>query len=133
MGTGRHRSPARPPVRPALRRLPSVRHADHRPGKLTGTRARRTGPGRLWFDTPGELAWCVEAMLDPEVRATFSAQGKAYAEDAFGSTDGYIERVLVATRKACSDVGEIGIGGQIVIPGAGGIGAGGATSLPITA
>jgi hypothetical protein len=79
-------------------------------------------------------------MLDPVVRSTFSAQGKAYAEDAFGSTDGFIERVLVATGKACSDVGEIGMGGQIVIPsvggigaGVGGIGAGGATSLPITA
>ncbi len=110
------------------------------PGNSRAREHAELGRGGLWFDTPGELAWCVEAMLDPEVRATFSAQGKAYAEDAFGSTDGYIERVLVATGKACSDVGEIGMGGQIVIPsvggigaGVGGIGAGVETSLPITA
>lgn len=55
------------------------------------------GRGGLWFDTPGELTWCVEAMLTPEVRSIFSLQGKAYAESGFGSTEGFIERVLRST------------------------------------
>lgn len=54
------------------------------------------GRGGLWFEGPAELAWCVEAMLDPSARAAFSAQGRTYAEDGYGSTDRFIDRVLGA-------------------------------------
>ena len=54
------------------------------------------GRGGLWFDNPAELTWCVEAMFDPGTRASFSAQGQAYADREFGSTDQFIERVLAA-------------------------------------
>jgi hypothetical protein len=65
----------------------------------TGSRAREhaeRGRGGLWFADPAELIWCVEAILDPTVRAPLSAQGRAYAEQEFGSTDRFIERVLAA-------------------------------------
>ena len=43
-----------------------------------------------------ELTWCIESLLDPAVAATFGAQGTAYAEDGFGSTDRFIGRVVAA-------------------------------------
>jgi len=54
------------------------------------------GRGGLWFGDPAELTWCVEALLEPSTRATFSAQGRRYAEDEYGSTDRFIERVSSA-------------------------------------
>ncbi|MGH9096096.1 MAG: glycosyltransferase [Acidimicrobiales bacterium] len=81
------------------------------PGNSRAREHAELGGGGLWFDTPGELAWCVEAMLDPEVRAVFSAQGRAYAEAAYGSTDGFIERVLRAAGDAGTGDGVPGIGG----------------------
>jgi hypothetical protein len=51
------------------------------------------GQGGLWFTNPSELTWCVEALLDPTTRDTFSAQGRDYAEEEYGSTDRFIERV----------------------------------------
>jgi hypothetical protein len=54
------------------------------------------GRGGLWFENPAELTWCVEAMFDPAIRESFSARGRAYAERDFGSTDRFIEQVLVA-------------------------------------
>jgi len=56
------------------------------------------GRGGLWFTNPTDLSWCVEAFLDPETRAVFSAQGRAYAEAEYGSSDRFINRVLDACR-----------------------------------
>ena len=52
------------------------------------------GRGGLWFADPGELTWCVEALLEPEVHDSFARQGQAYAEEEYGSTDRFIDRVL---------------------------------------
>jgi hypothetical protein len=52
------------------------------------------GRGGLWFSNPAELTWCVEALLEPSTRDTFSVQGRRYAEEEFGSTDRFIERVV---------------------------------------
>ncbi len=52
------------------------------------------GRGGLWFKNPAELAWCVEAILDPTIRTSLGSQGRSYAEDEYGSTDRFIERVL---------------------------------------
>jgi hypothetical protein len=63
------------------------------------TRARehaQRGRGGLWFDNPAELTWCVESLLDDAAHDSFSAQGRAYAEDEYGSTDRFIERVTLA-------------------------------------
>ncbi len=54
------------------------------------------GRGGLWFDGPAELLWCVEALGECEVRRTLAAQGHAYAEEEFGSTNGFIDRVTRA-------------------------------------
>jgi hypothetical protein len=54
------------------------------------------GRGGLWFTNPAELTWCVEALLDPSTRDTFSGQGRSYAEEEYGSTDRFIERVITA-------------------------------------
>ncbi len=54
------------------------------------------GRGGLWFTDPSELIWCIEAMLDPSTRDTFGAQGRAYAEEQYGSTDRFIQRVTSA-------------------------------------
>jgi hypothetical protein len=64
-----------------------------------GSRAREhawRGRGGLWFEGPAELAWCVETMLDPPTRAAFSTHGLAYAEEEYGSTDRFIDRVVHA-------------------------------------
>jgi hypothetical protein len=93
------------------------------PGNSRAREHAELGGGGLWFDTPGELVWCVEAMLDPEIRSIFSAQGQAYAEAAYGSTDGFIQRVLMATGDARAGDGGRGIegswrpGGNRAIPG----------------
>jgi hypothetical protein len=70
-----------------------------------GTRARehaQRGGGGLWFDDPAELLWGVEALLDDDAHAAFSAQGQAYAEDEYGSTDRFVERVTSACRIAAA-------------------------------
>jgi hypothetical protein len=54
------------------------------------------GGGGLWFSTPGELTWCIDALLRPEVREPFSHQGRAYAEERYGSTDRFVDRVVAA-------------------------------------
>ena len=58
--------------------------------------AERSGGG-LWFTSPTELIWCIEAMFDPAIREALSDQGRIFAERRFGSTDGFIERVLRAS------------------------------------
>ena len=71
-----------------------------------GSRAREhaeRGRGGLWFANAAELAWCVEALLDPTARAAFSAQGLAYAEEEYGSTDRFIDRVVDACGLAATD------------------------------
>ena len=64
------------------------------------------GRGGLWFENPAELAWCVEAMFDPAIRASLSTRGRAYAAREFGSTDRFIERVLVACGVASERTGD---------------------------
>ncbi|HEV3282081.1 MAG TPA: hypothetical protein VG032_10830 [Acidimicrobiales bacterium] len=54
------------------------------------------GGGGLWFDGAAELTWCIEALLDPTIRNAFSDQGRSYAEDEYGSTDRFIDRVTIA-------------------------------------
>lgn len=54
------------------------------------------GRGGLWFADPAELAWCVEALLDPACRTALGTQGRAYAVEDYGSTDRFMERVLAA-------------------------------------
>ena len=54
------------------------------------------GRGGLWFEDPAELVWGVEALLEPPARAAASAQGRAYADEEYGSTDRFIERVVRA-------------------------------------
>jgi hypothetical protein len=64
-----------------------------------GSRAKEhaaRGRGGLWFADGSELAFGVEALLDPATRAACSAQGLAYAEEEYGSTDRFIERVARA-------------------------------------
>jgi hypothetical protein len=63
-----------------------------------GSRAQEHAEhGGLWFESPGEIVWCVESMLDSGVRASFGEQGRRYAESRYGSTDDFIDRVLSAT------------------------------------
>jgi len=54
------------------------------------------GRGGLWFSTPGELMWCIEAMFDPGIRGPLGRQGQAYAEEEYGSTNRFIQRVVGA-------------------------------------
>ena len=63
------------------------------------TRARehaQRGRGGLWFDNPAELTWCVDSLLGDVAHDSLSAQGRTYAEDEYGSTDRFIERVTAA-------------------------------------
>jgi hypothetical protein len=55
------------------------------------------GRGGLWFGDAAELVWGIEALLDPTTRAAASRQGLAYAEEEYGSTDRFIERVTRAS------------------------------------
>jgi len=55
------------------------------------------GGGGLWFSTPGELTWCIEEVLRPDTREALSRQGRAYAEEHYGSTDRFVDRVVRAT------------------------------------
>ena len=57
--------------------------------------ARLSGAG-LWFEGPGDLVTGVEALLDPTIHDTFAERGRAYAEERYGSTARFIDRVLAA-------------------------------------
>ena len=61
------------------------------------------GRGGLWFDGAAELLWCVEALESSGVRRTLAAQGQAYAEEEYGSTDRFIDRVTAACGLAIHD------------------------------
>jgi hypothetical protein len=65
------------------------------------------GRGGLWFATPGELVWCVEAILEADPHDAFGIQGHAYAQAHYGSTDAFIDRVLTATGISRSAESEI--------------------------
>lgn len=52
------------------------------------------GRGGLWFASPAELTWCVEALLEPSTHDAFADQGVRYAEAEYGSTDRFIDRVV---------------------------------------
>jgi len=54
------------------------------------------GRGGLWFADPAELIWCIETLLAPSVNESIRSQGRSYAEDEYGSTDRFIDRVTVA-------------------------------------
>jgi hypothetical protein len=54
------------------------------------------GRGGLWFNDPSELVWAVEALLEPMNRDPCRAQGLAYAQAEYGSTEGFINRVTAA-------------------------------------
>jgi hypothetical protein len=54
------------------------------------------GRGGLWFANPAELTWCIEGLLEGAAGHTLGAQGRSYAEAEYGSTDRFIDRVLVA-------------------------------------
>jgi hypothetical protein len=66
------------------------------PADSTGRQHAERGRGGLWFTGASELTWCVEGLLDPAVATTLGTQGRAYAEEEFGSTDRFIERVTAA-------------------------------------
>ncbi|MGA2835465.1 MAG: hypothetical protein ABSF84_02595 [Acidimicrobiales bacterium] len=51
------------------------------------------GRGGLWFGDAAELTWCVESLLETSAGDVLGAQGQAYAEYEFGSTDRFIDRV----------------------------------------
>ena len=63
------------------------------PGDTIAREHAERGGGGLWFADAAELLWCVEALEDPGIRRTFAAQGHAYAEEEYGSTDRFIDRV----------------------------------------
>lgn len=68
-----------------------------------GSRAREhaeRGRGGLWFANPAELTWCIEALMDPAIRDRLGEQGRAYAEEEYGSTDRFIDRVTSACKLA---------------------------------
>jgi len=75
-------------------------------GSRAADLARRSGGG-LWYCSPGELIWSVEAMLDPSTRATLSQQGRSYAEAGYGTTEGFIQRVLQATGLANDEIAPV--------------------------
>jgi hypothetical protein len=52
------------------------------------------GRGGLWFADPAELTWCIDALLESPVHDSFARQGRAYAEEEYGSTERFIERVV---------------------------------------
>jgi hypothetical protein len=54
------------------------------------------GRGGLWFADPAELTWCIESLLDPIINESMRSQGRDYAENEYGSTDRFIDRVTVA-------------------------------------
>ncbi len=71
------------------------------------------GKGGLWFANAAELVWSVEALLDQKTRAAFSTQGLSYAEEEYGSTDRFIERVTSACGLATDRSAPVRAGGAV--------------------
>lgn len=65
--------------------------------------ARLSGAG-LWFESPGDLVGGVGALLDPTIHDTFAQRGRAYAEDRYGSTARFVDKVLVACGMTSVDI-----------------------------
>ncbi len=63
----------------------------------------RRSRGGLWYSSPGELIWSIEALLGASTRTALSVQGRRYAEAGYGTTDGFVRRVLAATGLAGRD------------------------------
>jgi hypothetical protein len=61
-----------------------------------GREYAESGRGGLWFSPPGELIWCVEAILDPAVHGRFGAQGRNYVESVLGTPSDFASRVVEA-------------------------------------
>lgn len=64
--------------------------------------------GGLWFDSPAELVWTVQALLDDATRTMLGAQGSAYTAAHYGSTDAFVDdviRVVLACMPGRSDLG----------------------------
>ncbi len=63
------------------------------------------GKGGLWFADAPELAWCVEALLDPAVRTALGGQGRTYAEREYASTERFVAEVVSACGKLAERTG----------------------------
>ena len=62
------------------------------------------GRGGLWFADPAELLWCIDSLLDEATNDVVGAQGRTYAEDEYGSTDRFIDRVTAACGLDVDDI-----------------------------
>ena len=62
------------------------------------------GRGGLWFADPAELLWCIDSLLDEATNDVMGAQGRTYAEDEYGSTDRFIDRVTAACGLDVDDI-----------------------------
>ncbi len=54
------------------------------------------GNGGLWYRGMDEMVGAVRALLDPDVRESLGTQGRAYAEERFGSSDRFVARLGAA-------------------------------------
>lgn len=75
------------------------------------------GRGGLWFESPAELTWCIESLLESPTHDSFSAQGRAYAEEEYGSTDAFIDRVTRACGLSSADASTSDMAGRSGIVG----------------
>jgi len=97
---------------------------DVRPGRLYGrrtldallygtpvvapadSRAREhVARGGLWFDGPGDLRWCVEALGDERTRRRLGDQGRRYAEERYCGLEAFSSRVADAVTPALAVAG----------------------------
>ena len=62
------------------------------------------GRGGRWFADPAELLWCIDSLLDEATNDVMGAQGRTYAEDEYGSTDRFIDRVTAACGLDVDDI-----------------------------
>jgi hypothetical protein len=74
------------------------------PADSRGREHAERGRGGLWFSDPAELTWCVDALLDTRAHDAFALQGRAYAEEEYGSTDAFVDRVLAGCGLPAVDV-----------------------------
>lgn len=65
------------------------------------------GRGGLWFADPAELTWCIESLLESDTNEVVREQGRAYAEDEYGSTDRFIDRVTAACGLDVADIPDV--------------------------
>ena len=65
------------------------------------------GRGGLWFGDTAEMTWCIESLLESSTNEVLRDQGRAYAEDEYGSTDRFIDRVTAACGLDVADIPDI--------------------------